>query len=77
MKNKIETTNNKSKLALLAIWAHILFLTWVILRSNVCVEIKLACLIITMIVTYLQLALIQEYHILKIKDIKREHKTNG
>lgn len=74
MKHKLDIINSKSKASLAIIWAHILFLTWVILKSDIAIMMKVICLLLTMIVVYLQLVLIQKYHILKVRDLQREHK---
>lgn len=56
----------KMKTCFILIWAHLLFLTWLVLAtSRVSLKVQAACLLATIIIVYLQLVLMQDYFYLK------------
>lgn len=66
----------KIKGCFLFIWAHLLFLTWLVLKSNMPIIILLAALCITVISIYLHVVLMQDYFFLKThancKDFRKD-----
>lgn len=56
----------KMKFCFVLIWAHQLFLTWLVLAtSEVSLKLQAICLSVTIIIIYLQLVLMQDYFYLK------------
>lgn len=56
----------KMKLCFILIWAHLLFLTWLVLAtSKVSIKLQAICLLFTIVSVYLQLVLMQDYFYLK------------
>lgn len=55
----------KARYTLIAIWAHVLFLLWLILVSGISIKLKVSAFAFTIAITYLQLVLVQDYYFLK------------
>lgn len=56
----------KMKACFILIWAHLLFLTWLVLAtSRVSLKLQAVCLLATIVSVYLQLVLMQDYFYLK------------
>lgn len=56
----------KMKFCFVLIWAHQLFLTWLVLiTSDISLKLQAFCLCITIFIIYLQLVLMQDYFYLK------------
>lgn len=56
----------KMKTCFILIWAHQLFLTWLVLAtSDIALKYQAVCLLATIIIIYLQLVLMQDYFYLK------------
>ena len=56
----------KMKTCFIVIWAHTLFLTWLVLDvTGISLKLQAFCLAFTMIVIYLHLLLMQDYFYLK------------
>lgn len=72
MKHKKSSENRKIKNCVIAIWSHLLFITWVILKSKLSIYIQVSALTLLFISMYLQLVLIQDYLYIK-KHTKNEN----
>lgn len=67
-KNKKESSlyiGPKMKVCFVLIWAFQLFLTWLILESNISIFIQAIVLIASIIIIYIQLVLMQDYFYVK------------
>lgn len=71
MKHKEPSEHQKIKNCVIAIWGHLLFITWIILRSKMTLYVQVSALTLLFISMYLQLVLIQDYLYLK-KHTKNE-----
>lgn len=64
-KQRQPINNKKIKDCVLAIWGHLLFVTWVILRGKITIYIQASSLLLLFVSIYLQLVLIQDYLFIK------------
>lgn len=71
MRRKEPSEHRKIKNCVIAIWGHLLFVTWIILHSKMALYIQVSALTLLFISMYLQLVLIQDYLYLK-KHTKNE-----
>ena len=66
--DKTNVVGPKTKACLLITWAHLLAMTWLILNKQTShVWLQATCLLLTIVVFYLQVVLIQDYYFIKFR----------